>query len=592
MDYKNREHQKSPFSKATCTPCGSPIPPLHPYRLVNTTSVEKMQSFSSLSLLSASTAYDMNENPFEDALPESGVETAVEVPLPAITVGMSFDDAEVKPTPLPAPQCGYSFPFRDVEFIVKTASYQTLRRVEVRVTTKQPMEVAYVAQVRIRTGNGGVPSTKVVDKDVFHFAPLFHPLLVNIVDHRVLHVHFELRFINLLERPHPKYNEGDVTLVFPDGSRADFASLLDFIYPTRMPIYKEFKGLVRAANAFQVETVLYACSRHFVDHPDWSIEKKIPEAIRIELLPALEELVYRAYQSGLWSSMISAGLQPEAYCGVEPYENVVCPTILKAKSMVYGETLLRSPWRQPQFLTTPKTDLWMYYRILVMGTPFYVNRGVLKIYGTDGFIVGQTPAYLVAHCTSDFIDACKAADATPGEVVTSLFTWLHPLAPSVPSRLLRPALLFAHHHRMQIVVEELEQLLILEPPETVERLLQNFVLAEALHLDNLLRTNLQRIDGSCQVMANEVVAHPRFAKLSPGLRRQIVDRICSGWGIYNYSLVKKQPTRHCVRHVSLEGGGPPLDEGAGLETFHSLLSHSIFGPRHEMSTVRGPAAAV
>ena len=42
-------------------------------------------------------------------------------------------------------------------------------------------------------------------------------------------------------------------------------------------------------------------------------------------------------------------------------------------------------------------------------------------------------------------------------MVLSLLTSLYPLSPPVPSRLVRPAIIFAFHHSMQIVVEELEQ---------------------------------------------------------------------------------------------------------------------------------------
>ncbi|CAJ0932353.1 unnamed protein product, partial [Mesorhabditis belari] len=582
-----------------------------------------MQSFSHLSLLSASTAHDMNDEPFSEQIdqmdqPEQGVETAIESP-PSLNIEMSFDDCEAPQMPLLPPLNGFIFRFGNAEFIAKIITCPTFRRVEIRLSTQKPLEISYVAQVRIRTGDAVIPGTRVVDKDVFHFSSYMHhpPLAVHVVDERVAVLHIEMRFVNLIERPHPKFNDGDVTLMFPDGEplttwrallahhspymkelmrevppggrvdvspfcRSDFLTLLNFIYPTRMPIYRDFKGLVRAANAFEVETVLYACSRHFVDHPDWGIERKIPEAVKIELLPALEELVYRACQAGTWMQMISNGVRPEQFCGAAAYRNVICPTILKAKSMRYGQTLLVSPWKAPNFFCPLPEDRWMYVKIMVMGTPFYVNRGVLEIYGSDGYLGTENPEELIAIVTNEFIESCKQAEATVGEVVMSLFTWLHPLAPPISSRLLRAALLFAHQHKMYIVVKELEQCLILEPPESPMRLLENFVLAERLELDNFLRTNLQRVDGSCQIFGNDMISHPLFHHLSKALKERIVDRVCSGWGLLTHTLTKKQATKHYLRIVDMVGGGPPIEEGMCPETFQSINSQSIFGPRHEM----------
>ncbi|CAJ0914568.1 unnamed protein product, partial [Mesorhabditis belari] len=61
--------------------------------------------------------------------------------------------------------------------------------------------------------------------------------------------------------------------------RSDFLTLLNFTYPTRMPIYRQRPRLCRqrfrSGNAIS--------SRHFDwDHPDWGIERKIPEAVKIE----------------------------------------------------------------------------------------------------------------------------------------------------------------------------------------------------------------------------------------------------------------------------------------------------------------------
>ncbi|CAJ0914577.1 unnamed protein product, partial [Mesorhabditis belari] len=131
---------------------------------------------------------------------------------------------------------------------------------------------------------------------------------------------------------------------------------------------------------------------------------------------------------------------------VEPPLTGICLTILKAKSMRYGQTLLVSPWKAPNFFCPLPEDRWMYVKIMVMGTPFYVNRGVLAIYGSEEYLGTENPEELVAIATNEFIESCK--QATVGEVVMSLFTWLHPLTPPISSRLLRAALLFARQHKM------------------------------------------------------------------------------------------------------------------------------------------------
>lgn len=44
---------------------------------------------------------------------------------------------------------------------------------------------------------------------------------------------------------------------------------------------------------------------------------------------------------------------------------------------------------------------------------------------------------------------------------------------------------------------------------------------------------------SCQVLATELVELSEFERLQEETKNRIIDRVCSGWGLHNCTLVKK-----------------------------------------------------
>ncbi|VDM82708.1 unnamed protein product [Strongylus vulgaris] len=271
--------------------------------------------------------------------------------------------------------------------------------------------------MRIKTGTIEAEVLKVVDKDVFEFYPQCDPISIEIMSDVIATVKFEIRILNKVIEQLPNFDQGDLTIRFDDGSsvqvyrhllslhssymrkcmqdsmitcvedfaREPFIEMLYQMYPTLRPIYRNIRGLAKAAVAFQVNPLVYKLSKHLVNfntramYPTlrpiyrnirglakaavafqvnpliyklskhlvnfntraMSLEQKLRAALDLELCPAVEELVYRAAQDGVWSHLIKLGFEPEIFFGPEVYKKVVCPAIIAVrpiKSEKYQQT--------------------------------------------------------------------------------------------------------------------------------------------------------------------------------------------------------------------------------------------------------------
>ncbi|KHJ80458.1 hypothetical protein OESDEN_19867 [Oesophagostomum dentatum] len=240
-------------------------------------------------------------------------------------------------------------------------------------------------QMRIRTGPRDAVVLKVVDKDVFDFYPRCDPVSVEIMSDEVATVKFEIRILNKVVQQLPAFDRGDLTIRFNDGTsikvfrhllglyspyikkctegstitevedfpKEAFIEMLYHIYPTIRPIYRRVRDLAKAAVAFQATPLIYQLSKHLVNYNTraMSLEQKLRAALDLELCQAIEELVYRAAQDGLWGHLIKLGFEPEVFFGPEVYRKVVCPAIVAGRQNEYGAPLVQKPYKKPDFFS-------------------------------------------------------------------------------------------------------------------------------------------------------------------------------------------------------------------------------------------------
>ncbi|VDL67792.1 unnamed protein product [Nippostrongylus brasiliensis] len=90
--------------------------------------------------------------------------------------------------------------------------------VYLNVTTSSDYEWHLNTQMRIKTGHVESSVLKVVDKDVFEFYPRSDPVSVDIISKAVATVKFELRILNKIIEPLPTFEDGDLTVLFGDGT--------------------------------------------------------------------------------------------------------------------------------------------------------------------------------------------------------------------------------------------------------------------------------------------------------------------------------------------------------------------------------------
>lgn len=464
---------------------------------------------------------------------------------------------------------------------------------------------------------------RVVDKDVVEFIPKGRPLSVDIMEFGVEFAKFELRTINKQFLPHPDFSDGDISVVFSDGSslrthrallslsshyiakrcfdtavdaldvghfsRHDFEELLLQLYPTRRPLWGDFRALNRAALAFKVDHLIYSLSTHLINfnRRPMSIVERLSAAMKEELHPAVEELVFRAAQDGTWGKMIGQGFEPEAFFTPTIYKQIVCPAVISARQRQYRDSPLRDPFAVPDFFTD-KSDINCCV-LLFRNTPFHVNKGILAVHGVDAFERGSNGEYLAVF-SKEMQNECAMADLIPGEVVTHLLTSLYPGGPSVTARLLRAAIVFCHDHHWNVAKEDLEQMLLLKPTITVDEYLGQLQFAERFGMENMLRNCIHRAESSCHQLASYLVGvSSSFTTLSPETRDRLKDRLCSGWGIdppHINKLGMNMPTSFRERQVLPDGRGGAAGRDYDNEgTLVEMMSEYHFGDVKELVLV-------
>uniref|UniRef100_A0A0M3IWI9 BTB domain-containing protein n=1 Tax=Ascaris lumbricoides TaxID=6252 RepID=A0A0M3IWI9_ASCLU len=162
------------------------------------------------------------------------------------------------------------------------------------------IEWRYVMQMRFRTGTNVIGSDRVVDGDIFEIGNRCRPIVLRIADPQVKRIRIEIRFINKMLNFLPKFDDGDVTLRFGDQSLQVHGALLGLysnhmamkikdagesgiidmedcdisafkevlyqVYPTKRPIWSDFKGITKAAIKFKVDGVLEMIKKYLINY--------------------------------------------------------------------------------------------------------------------------------------------------------------------------------------------------------------------------------------------------------------------------------------------------------------------------------------
>nr|CAD2190273.1 unnamed protein product [Meloidogyne enterolobii] len=127
------------------------------------------------------------------------------------------------------------------------------------------------------------------------------------------------------------------------------------------------------------------------------------------------------------------------------------------------------------------------------------------------------------------------------QVLSPLLALMYGTGDNVPNNLIRSCLIFACDHGMKKIVKELEEMICNELITGPNILLNHFQFAERYHLKNLERFSLWQLE--CEEyhkLGLALLELEDYNKLGKNMRYNIEDRLCSGWGVYNKSLAKRE----------------------------------------------------
>ncbi|KAK6014189.1 hypothetical protein OSTOST_20457 [Ostertagia ostertagi] len=307
--------------------------------------------------------------------------------------------------------------------------------------------------MRIKTGPANSTISKVVDKDVFEFYPKCDPVTVELMSDEIATVKFELRILNrrsassfIAERviePLPRFEEGDLTVLFSDGSsikvyrelvslystyikectedseittvetfpKQAFIEMLYHIYPTLRPIYRNMRDYAKAAVSYQATPLIYELSKHLVNYNTRSVSKN-------RYVSYFRRMILQA-------KLVGTAIE---FCELGPAQ--------VGRQSEYGKPFIEKPFTLPDFFSEKAAENPSNTAFVFRRTPFYVNRGILEAHGTNKFAV-NSEGLLQALFTKELEKECARGELLPGEVVVSLLNSLYPLGPAVPPQYLR-----------------------------------------------------------------------------------------------------------------------------------------------------------
>ncbi|KAI1720395.1 BTB/POZ domain-containing protein [Ditylenchus destructor] len=506
--------------------------------------------------------------------------------------------------------------------------------IEMSAIAQQPnVEWRFLVQMAIVTQSsqpdGTLKKSDLADSDVFEFGNRIPPLII-IIDGNIVKLKLGIRYVHKMYNVLPKFDDGDVLLRFTNEKDEEvctyeallrmhspvlahaldqtatreggqkiltidccnansFRELLYQIYPIQRPIYADFRALCNAAVAFKVKTVLDKLCEHLVNYEHLNFEEKISEASKLGLDEAIEELIYNAVKSGQWASMINRGFNPKAMFPEKTYFGPICEAVIKAKTLE-SNTYCRNLKQSIDFTSNSLANDSSFIHLKVQGKSYFVNRGLLAIYNNPRFAVGNNGEYCIAK-TVKLESVLAKYELRMHDVIEQLLHYLYGHKRVLDVIYLRPLIVFADYYKMEQLKSELEDMLLLEPPISPEKLLDHLYYAHHYNLTNLERLTLVRMDGSYQEVAQKVVQIPDFKHLLDAeFQEKIKKSMNALWSkmfkqlTLNNRMYKSLPAPARTRYVSDNGHGGPLlpVEELDLATLVNMNPDDIFGEEQEL----------
>lgn len=480
-----------------------------------------------------------------------------------------------------------------------------------------------IVQARIYTAQNN-QKFELVLADIFELSKRCSPLEFQLTP-EIGAIKMEFRYIQQFYHKMPNFDEGDFSITFlPDDKRdlcvdrmalalyapklADLMNgivpgvnvnfpvnvtreqlleMLYQVYRTKRPLHTDFNALCAASTKLCNQLLLWPLCQEIIKDTQMNFSEKVIKAAELGLDDAVLELCYDAVKTGEWKSLQEVGFDARKIFGQDIFCRLVCPAIIEAikdQSNVQQPSLMaalysqKHPRPQPCFDSLYEAANPLNVHLLVNGKMFYVNRGVLHISGCLQKMTcdGTSPIIYSPIVSPNLKHELESRQLKLEQVVVPLLHLLYGTIKRVENYLVRACLIFAYDHGMHTIVEDFEELLLHEPIDGPEILLDHFLLAEKYNLVNLARKSLWQLEmEEHQHFGLRMIELPEYRQLSPLLEVNIEDRICAGWAVFNKNLAKRQPTD--LTTYLLKGQGPAIPIPKSNVDLHELATVVMVG---------------
>lgn len=331
-------------------------------------------------------------------------------------------------------------------------------------------------------------------------------------------------------------------------SREQLLGMFYLVYGAKRPLNVDFSSLCAATTKFGNELLLWPLCQEVIKDTQKNFKDKVVKAAQLGLDSAIHELCYNAVKTGEWKCLQEKGFDARKFFGQEIFCRFVCPAIIEAikdqsnaqqpslRASLYAQ---KYPRPEPRFDYAYEATNPLNIHLRVDGKMFYVNRGILQVHGCLQKMasIGTNPPVYSPIISPNLKKELELHQLTLQQVVVPLLHLMYRTKNRVDQPLVRACLIFAHDHGMKQIIEDLEELLISEPIDGPEILLDHFLLAERYNLENLVRKGLWQLEmEEHQHFGLKMIELPDYNQLSPLLKLNIEDRICAGWAVFNKNL--------------------------------------------------------
>ncbi|KAL7079401.1 hypothetical protein ACQ4LE_001071, partial [Meloidogyne hapla] len=341
-------------------------------------------------------------------------------------------------------------------------------------------------------------------------------------------------------------------------TKEQFIELLYQIYRTGRPLNSNLENLSIAATKLNCELILWKLCIFMANYEGLNFVEKVKKSAKLCLNNAIKQLCYNVVKTGEWELLQNEGFDARECFGQKIYCNYVLPSIVEAindKNNNENSFLRACLYEQKHKCPLPGFD-----SPYEASNPFnasieldnkkliYVNTGILqanecleKFIGYDGFGMKIGQLKLRPIISSNLKAEMEYSQIRLEQVLSPLLALIYGTGEHIPNNLIRSCLIFACDHGMKKIANELEELICNELIVGPNILLDHLQFAEKYHLKNLERYSLWQLE--CEEyhkLGLAMLELEDYNKLGKNMRYNVEDRLCSGWGVYNKSLAKRE----------------------------------------------------